>query len=33
VLGDQTDATKENGEQIFEAAREQLINLAEYLDD
>ncbi|MXR52918.1 creatininase family protein [Halovenus sp. WSH3] len=33
VLGDQTDATAEKGERMFEAATEQLVNLAEWLDD
>jgi creatinine amidohydrolase len=31
VLGDQTDATAEKGEQLFEAATEQLIDLADWL--
>ena len=31
VLGDQTDATAEKGQQLFEAATEQLINLADWL--
>lgn len=31
VLGDQTDATPEKGEQLFEAATEQLCNLCEWL--
>lgn len=33
VLGDQTDATREKGEQLFEAASEQLVNLAEWMDE
>jgi creatinine amidohydrolase len=33
VLGDQTDATPEKGEQLFEAASEQLVKLLEWLDD
>jgi len=33
VLGDQTDATREKGEQLFEAASDQLVKLAEWLDD
>jgi creatinine amidohydrolase len=33
VLGDQTDATPEKGERLFEAATEQLVNLAEWLAD
>jgi len=33
VLGDQTDATAEKGERMFEAATEQLIKLAEWLSD
>lgn len=32
VFGDQTDATAEKGEQMFEAATEQLVNLCEWLD-
>lgn len=32
VLGDQTDATAEKGEQMFEAASEQLVKLCEWLD-
>jgi creatinine amidohydrolase len=32
VLGDQTDATAEKGEQLFEAATEQLISLCQWLD-
>ncbi|GAB3677567.1 creatininase family protein [Halopiger thermotolerans] len=31
VLGDQTDATAEKGEQLFEAAADQLVHLAEWL--
>ncbi len=31
VLGDQTDATAEKGEQLFEAASEQLVKLADWL--
>ena len=31
VFGDQTDATPENGEQLFEAATEQLVGLVEWL--
>lgn len=31
VLGDQTDATPEAGERLFEAASEQLVNLVEWL--
>ncbi|PSQ01085.1 amidase [Halobacteriales archaeon QS_4_69_31] len=31
VLGDQTDATREKGEQLFEAATEQLVRLCEWL--
>ncbi len=31
VLGDQTDATPEKGEELFEAATEQLCNLSEWL--
>ncbi|WP_135822144.1 creatininase family protein [Halostella litorea] len=33
VLGDQTDATAEKGEQLFEAASEQLVALADWLAD
>jgi len=33
VLGDQTDATPEKGERLFEAATEQLVNLADWLAD
>jgi creatinine amidohydrolase len=33
VLGDQTDATPEKGEQLFEAATEQLVGLLDWLDD
>ena len=33
VLGDQTDATAEKGEQMFEAASEQLVKLCAWLDD
>ncbi len=33
VLGDQTDATAEKGERLFEAATEQLVHLAEWLDE
>jgi len=33
VLGDQTDATREKGAELFDAAAEQLVNLAEWLDD
>jgi len=33
VLGDQTDATAEKGEQLFEAATEQLVKLCHWLDD
>lgn len=32
VLGDQTDATAEKGEQMFEAATEQLVKLCDWLD-
>jgi len=32
VLGDQTDATAEKGEQMFEAASEQLVKLCDWLD-
>jgi creatinine amidohydrolase len=31
VFGDQTDATAEKGEQLFEAATEQLVELCEWL--
>ena len=31
VLGDQTDATPEKGERLFEAASEQLVKLCEWL--
>ena len=33
VLGDQTDATAEKGEQLFEAATDQLVRLCEWLAD
>lgn len=33
VLGDQTDATPEKGEQLFEAASDQLVQLIEWLND
>jgi creatinine amidohydrolase len=33
VFGDQTDATPEVGERLFEAATEQLVELTEWLDD
>ncbi|QLD88341.1 creatininase family protein [Natronomonas salina] len=33
VLGDQTDATAEKGEELFEAASEQLVRLCEWLDE
>jgi creatinine amidohydrolase len=33
VLGDQTDATAEKGEQLFEAASDQLVRLCEWLAD
>ncbi|WP_433632252.1 creatininase family protein [Halomicrococcus sp. NG-SE-24] len=33
VLGDQTDATPEKGEQLFEAATEQLVRLLEFVDE
>ncbi|HKJ58168.1 MAG TPA: creatininase family protein [Halobacteriales archaeon] len=33
VFGDQTDATAEKGEQLFEAAVEQLVQLCDWLDD
>ncbi|SNZ05188.1 creatinine amidohydrolase [Natronoarchaeum philippinense] len=33
VLGDQRDATAEKGEELFEAATEQLVALLEWLDD
>ena len=32
VLGDQTDATPEKGEELFEAAADQLVRLLEWLD-
>jgi len=32
VLGDQTDATPEKGERLFEAATEQLVSLCDWLD-
>jgi len=32
VFGDQTDATAEKGEQLFEAATDQLVQLCEWLD-
>ncbi|HET7323887.1 MAG TPA: creatininase family protein [Halococcus sp.] len=32
VLGDQTDATAEKGEQLFEAATDQLVQLLDWLD-
>jgi creatinine amidohydrolase len=32
VLGDQTDATAEKGEQMFEAAADQLVRLCDWLD-
>jgi creatinine amidohydrolase len=32
VLGDQTDATAEKGETLFEAACDQLVQLCEWLD-
>lgn len=32
VLGDQTDATAETGERLFEAATDQLVQLCEWLD-
>ena len=32
VLGDQTDATPEKGERLFEAASDQLVRLLEWLD-
>jgi creatinine amidohydrolase len=32
VLGDQTDATTEKGEQMFEAATEQFVKLCDWLD-
>ncbi len=32
VLGDQTDATAEKGEELFEAATDQLVQLCEWLD-
>lgn len=33
VLGDQTDASAEKGERLFEAATDQLCRLCEWLDD
>ncbi|WP_430504881.1 creatininase family protein [Haloparvum sp. PAK95] len=33
VLGDQTDATAKKGEQLFEAATDQLVQLADWLDE
>lgn len=33
AFGDQTDASAEKGEQMFEAATEQLVQLCEWLDD
>jgi creatinine amidohydrolase len=33
AFGDQTDATAEKGEQLFEAACDQLVHLLEWLDD
>jgi creatinine amidohydrolase len=33
VLGDQTDATAEKGEHLFEAATDQLCQLCDWLDD
>jgi creatinine amidohydrolase len=33
VLGDQTDATREKGHQLFEAASDQLVRLADWLAD
>jgi creatinine amidohydrolase len=33
VFGDQTDATPEKGERLFEAAADQLVRLIEWLDD
>ncbi|MFB6234303.1 MAG: creatininase family protein [Halopenitus sp.] len=33
VLGDQTDASAEKGEQLFEAATDQLVQLADWLDE
>jgi creatinine amidohydrolase len=33
VLGDQTDATPETGERLFEAATDQLVKLCAWLDD
>jgi creatinine amidohydrolase len=33
VLGDQTDATPEKGEQLFEAATDQLVGLCDWLAD
>ena len=33
MFGDQTDATPEIGERLFEAAADQLVRLLEWLDD
>ncbi|WP_227356719.1 creatininase family protein [Haladaptatus salinisoli] len=33
VLGDQTDATPEKGERLFEAATDQLVNLLDWIDE
>ncbi|WP_425601397.1 creatininase family protein [Halobaculum magnesiiphilum] len=33
VFGDQTDATPEKGEKLFEAATDQLVHLLEWIDD
>ncbi|SEN20235.1 creatinine amidohydrolase [Halorientalis persicus] len=33
VLGDQTDATPKKGEELFEAASDQLVKLCDWLDD
>ena len=33
VLGDQTDATAEKGERLFEAASDQLVQLIEWVND
>jgi len=33
VIGDQTEATAEKGEELFEAAAEQLVKLSEWLVD
>jgi len=33
VLGDQTDATREKGRRLFEAASDQLVHLLEWLDE